>query len=97
MLDSILSKNLKKSNKTFYSRISFFGVDLKWFGNDIPKGYTSNYSHWKYINNIEIKNTSKYLDSLIDMRIPLTFSDDDCKQISEIIILLISRKNKIYL
>ena len=31
------------------------------------------------------KNTSKYLDSLIDMRIPLTFSDDDCKQISEII------------
>jgi len=78
--------NFKKDQiKHFIKECSFFGVDLKWFGDDIPKGYTSNYSHWKYINNIEIKNTSKYLDSLIDMRIPLTFSDDDCKQISEII------------
>ena len=42
-------------------------------------------SHWKYINNIEIKNTNKYLDNLIDMRIPLTFSDDDCNKLAKLI------------
>ncbi len=62
------------------------GVELKWFGDKQPKGYTSRFDSWQYIVNHECPNTINILDHLFDMRIPLTFTEDDCKLIGEIIV-----------
>lgn len=63
------------------------GVVLKWFGDSEPKDYTSRYDSWKYIDTRPVlPNTEKVLSKLLDMRIPLTFSEDECKLIAEIIL-----------
>ena len=63
------------------------GVDLKWFGDKNPIAYTSRYDSWKYLENIPVlKNTLEILKTTLDMRIPLTFDNNDCRVIAEIII-----------
>jgi dTDP-4-amino-4,6-dideoxygalactose transaminase len=63
------------------------GVDLKWFGDKNPIAYTSRYDSWEYLENIPVlKNTLEILKTTLDMRIPLTFDNNDCKVIAEIII-----------
>jgi dTDP-4-amino-4,6-dideoxygalactose transaminase len=62
------------------------GVVLKWFGAAQPDGYTSRYDSWRYIEKMpHLPMTEHKLASLMDMRIPLTFSEDDCQLIGEII------------
>ncbi len=62
------------------------GVILKWFGDNVPRDYTSRYDSWKYIEAMpQLPKTEKILSTLLDMRIPLTFSEDDCQLIGEII------------
>ena len=62
------------------------GVELKWFGNKEPVGFTSAYSSWKYFGNLpHLANTQRILATMCDMRIPLTFTMEDCKLILEII------------
>ena len=62
------------------------GVVLKWFGADTPDGYTSRYDSWRYLDDMpKLTTTEQYLSVLLDMRIPLTFSVDDCQLIAEII------------
>jgi hypothetical protein len=62
------------------------GVELKWFGNDDPSGFTSNHKSWKYVSLQRLNVSDKILSGLFDLRLPLTFSIDDCKHISKIII-----------
>ena len=63
------------------------GVDLKWFGDKNPNAYTSRYDSWEYLENIPVlKNTLEILKTTLDMRIPLTFDNNDCRVIAEIII-----------
>jgi dTDP-4-amino-4,6-dideoxygalactose transaminase len=62
------------------------GVELKWFGNKKPVGFTSAYTSWKYFDNLpELPNTDRVLFKMCDMRIPLTFDLADCKKIAQII------------
>ncbi|MGB1239650.1 MAG: DegT/DnrJ/EryC1/StrS family aminotransferase, partial [Pseudomonadales bacterium] len=62
------------------------GVVLKWFGADTPEGYTSRYDSWHYIEKMpHLPRTEHHLSSLLDMRIPLTFSEEDCQLLGEII------------
>ncbi|MEO1677407.1 MAG: DegT/DnrJ/EryC1/StrS family aminotransferase [Pseudomonadota bacterium] len=61
------------------------GVELKWFGADQPKGFTSRYSHWGYADPPVLPQTDRVLAGLLDMRLPLTFSLDDCALIARII------------
>jgi hypothetical protein len=62
------------------------GVELKWFGNKRPVGFTSAYSSWKYFDNLpELPNTDRILAGMCDMRIPLTFDLADCESIAQII------------
>ncbi|EPJ45195.1 MAG: aminotransferase [Osedax symbiont Rs2] len=62
------------------------GVVLKWFGAATPDGYTSRYDSWCYIKDMpSLPVTEQRLSKLLDMRIPLTFTEEDCQLIAEII------------
>ena len=61
------------------------GVELKWFGADGPVGFTSNHQSWRYIPAQSLPKTDAILAGLLDMRIPLTFSLEDCAQVADII------------
>ena len=61
------------------------GVELKWFGQHEPKGFTSKYDSWRYIPTQKMAKSDKIINSILDMRLPLTFSIEDCKLIAVII------------
>jgi dTDP-4-amino-4,6-dideoxygalactose transaminase len=61
------------------------GVELKWFGNPLPVGFTSLYDSWRYAPKQSLPQSDEILKGLLDMRIPLTFSLEDCDHIAEII------------
>lgn len=61
------------------------GVDLKWFGGAEPSGFTSRYDSWRYAASDPMPASDRILAGLIDMRLPLTFTQDDCKLIARII------------
>ena len=81
----ILKRWSKSSFERFIKKVKNRGVELKWFGDLEPKGYTSRHESWKYIPSELLKNTSSIMYQLIDMRIPLTFGLPDCKIILKII------------
>ncbi len=61
------------------------GVELKWFGAAEPKAFTSRYDSWRYAQKQSLPETDRILAGLIDMRLPLTFTLDDCSTIGRII------------
>lgn len=62
------------------------GVEIKWFGWQEPAMFTSFYESWRYIADLPVLDQTKLiLDFTCDMRIPLTFSIDDCQTIAAII------------
>lgn len=61
------------------------GVELKWFGAAEPLGFTSTYGSWRYAAFPPMPATDRVLASIIDMRLPLTFSLEDCARIARII------------
>jgi dTDP-4-amino-4,6-dideoxygalactose transaminase len=61
------------------------GVELKWFGEPEPVAFTSRYDSWQYMAEQSLPETDKALNSLFDMRIPLTFSEEDCALIGQLI------------
>lgn len=76
----------KSDAELFVKKNKELGVELKWFGNDDPSGFTSNHKSWKYVSLQQLNMSDKILSGLFDLRLPLTFSIDDCKHISKIII-----------
>ena len=78
---------IEKSNiPHFVTACARRGVELKWFGDDEPKAFTSRYDSWRYIDDLPIlPNTLKVLANTLDMRIPLTFDTEDCSVIADII------------
>lgn len=79
----------------FRDRCSLRGVVLKWFGEERPRGYTSRYDHWQFFapeseathlsGAVLLPQTTEILSTLLDMRIPLTFSEADCERVATII------------
>ena len=69
----------------FLAATAAAGVELKWFGAPEPHGYTSAHQRWRYAGEHQAPRTDQVLSRLFDMRIPLTFSVDDCRQIAAII------------
>ena len=66
-------------------RCSARGVELKWFGDPEPRAFTSRYDSWRYAPVPSLPQTDRVLAGLIDMRLPLTFSLEDCAQIARIL------------
>lgn len=71
-------------------RCASLGVDIKWFGNAEPKGFTSTHHSWRYIAPQALPLTDATLSGLFDMRLPLTFSLADCQHIGEIIAVAVA-------
>jgi dTDP-4-amino-4,6-dideoxygalactose transaminase len=71
--------------RALIARCAARGVELKWFGAPDPVAFTSRYDHWRYAHPEPLPQTDRLLAGLIDMRVPLTFSPDDCALIARII------------
>ena len=61
------------------------GVELKWFGAPEPVAFTSRYDSWKYVEAQPLPASDRVLHGIVDMRVPLTFSIEDCALIARII------------
>ena len=61
------------------------GVELKWFGAAEPQAFTLRYESWRYAPSEPMPATDRILHGVLDMRLPLTFSVEDCAQIARII------------
>lgn len=69
----------------FVARALARGVELKWFGAERAAGFTSNHRHWGYVDRQVLPRTDRVLAGLLDMRLPLTFSLEDCDIIARIL------------
>ena len=67
------------------ARCAARGVELKWFGAAEPQGFTSRYDSWRYADSPPLPQTDRVLKGILDMRLPLTFSLDDCALLARII------------
>ncbi len=66
-------------------RCAVRGVELKWFGGAEPTGFTSRYDSWRYADSDPMPASDRILSGIMDIRVPLTFSLEDCAQIARII------------
>ncbi|TMV93166.1 aminotransferase [Thioclava sp. BHET1] len=67
------------------ARCAARGVELKWFGAAEPAGFTSRHDSWRYAPPQTMPRTDAVLAGLLDLRLPLTFSQADAAQIARII------------
>lgn len=61
------------------------GVELKWFGAQEPQGFTSRYDSWRYVDAPRMAKSDRILRGIMDLRLPLTFTMEDCALIARII------------
>ncbi|MEO8740129.1 MAG: DegT/DnrJ/EryC1/StrS aminotransferase family protein [Casimicrobiaceae bacterium] len=62
------------------------GLHIKWFGRDEPQGFTSNYTHWRYVRQAQdVPASLPLMAGLCDMRIALSLTDADCVLIGRIV------------
>lgn len=73
------------SATAFVADAARLGVELKWFGSADPVGFTSAHPSWRYVAPQSLPRTDAVLAGLFDMRLPLTFGIEDCRQIGQII------------
>lgn len=67
----------------FVSECASRGVNVKWFGGAEPVGFTSSWSHWRYVDDAQsVPVAREVLAVLCDLRIPLTLTNDDCERIA---------------
>ena len=70
----------------FIERCAKRGVEIKWFGPKQPVAFTSRYDSWAYVKNQRhLPQTLRVVSTTCDMRVPLTFSIEDCRDIAEIV------------
>ena len=74
------------SQTKFIAACAARGVELKWFGEVEPRGFTSRYDSWQYIEQEQhLPQTLQILETTFDLRIPLTFTSEDMSLIGDII------------
>ena len=70
----------------FLKECSLRGLYIKWFGTATPVAFTSNYEHWHYLQTKpDIPNSKAVLNQLMDLRTPLSLTDEDCLLIGQIV------------
>ena len=71
--------------EAFVANCAARGVEIKWFGAADPRGFTSRYDSWRYAAPSPLPKTDAVLARLFDMRVPLTFSIEDCGVLTAIL------------
>jgi len=81
------SLNLKPHQiECFVKECSRRGLYIKWFGTPSPIAFTSNYEHWHYLaHKPDLPRSKAVLDQLLDLRTPLSLTDQDCVLIGKIV------------
>jgi dTDP-4-amino-4,6-dideoxygalactose transaminase len=81
------SLNLKPHEmECFLKECSQRGLYIKWFGTPEPIAFTSNYEHWHYLaHKPDIPRSKAILNVLLDLRTPLSLTDEDCVLIGKIV------------
>ena len=70
----------------FLKECALRGLYIKWFGSAKPVAFTSNYEHWHYLaSQPELPDSKAVLNQLLDLRTPLSLTDDDCTLIGQIV------------
>lgn len=70
----------------FSAEAAAHGVFLKWFGAARTVGFTSRYDQWAYAApEASCPQADKVLARLIDMRLPLTLTSEDCALIVQVL------------
>lgn len=69
--------------KALVARLADVGVEVKWFGAAQPAGFTSDHHSWRYVAAQSLPKTDAILAGLFDMRLPLTFSLEDCALLAD--------------
>ena len=70
----------------FLKECSLRGLYIKWFGTPAPVAFTSNYAHWHYLTSKpDIPKSMAVLSQLLDLRTPISLTDDDCVLIGRIV------------
>lgn len=72
------------------ARLADAGVEVKWFGADQPIGFTSDHHSWRYAGAQNLPRTDAILAGLFDMRLPLTFSLEDCTDLADHILAAVA-------
>jgi dTDP-4-amino-4,6-dideoxygalactose transaminase len=71
----------------FLRECNLRGLYIKWFGSAAPVAFTSNYEHWHYIDaKPDLPHSMDVLRQLMDLRTPLSLTDDDCVLIGKIVV-----------
>jgi len=76
--------------RAFVVALAERGVEVKWFGAEDPVAFTSTHRSWRYVARQDLPQTDSVLATLFDMRLPLTFSLEDCDLISRHILDVVS-------
>lgn len=71
--------------EAFVGACKALGVELKWFGASDPVAFTSNHHSWRYVDPQLLPETDRVLSTLFDMRLPLTFTLEECRHIASVI------------
>ena len=79
--------NLKPHQiEMFLKECNSRGLYIKWFGTPNPIAFTSNYEHWHYLSSKpDIPDSKAVLNQLMDLRTPLSLTDEDCVLIGKIV------------
>ena len=70
----------------FLKECALRGLYIKWFGSAKPVAFTSNYEHWHYMaGQQDLPDSKAVLNQLLDLRTPLSLTDEDCVLIGHIV------------
>ncbi len=70
----------------FLKECSVRGLYIKWFGAPTPLAFTSNCDHWHYLKaKPDVPKSMGVLSQLLDLRTPLSLTQDDCVLIGQIV------------
>ncbi len=62
------------------------GVPIKFFGGDVPTGFTSRAPHWEYVAPQPLPRSEAVLATLCDIRLPLGLSDAQADTLADVVL-----------
>ncbi len=76
----------REKMQRFIAAAASRGLHIKWFGAELPVGFTSVWTHWRYVGEPQqLSAAENVLGGLCDMRIPLTLTRADCETLAAVI------------